>query len=97
MTVTPRHARGSSDLSTWRWIRRQLAGTAPKMVTRVMSGHAHGGVLPVRWARERDYDRVAALVAERVLPSSCRISSKRWSRCRREWAMGVDARRPSPG
>ena len=54
-----------------------MTGTTAKTVKRVIARHEAGGVLPVRAVRERNYDRVVALVAERVVKSSGRISAKR--------------------
>lgn len=54
-----------------------MTGTTAKTVKRVIARHEAGGVVPVRAVRERNYDRVVALVAERVVKSSGRISAKR--------------------
>ena len=49
----------------------------PKTVRRVIARHEAGGGAPVRTLRVRNYDVVAALVAERVARTSARISAKR--------------------
>ena len=54
-----------------------ICGTTPKTVRRVIARHEAGGGAPVRVPRERNYDVVAALVAERVGKTSGRISAKR--------------------
>ena len=43
-----------------------ICGTTPKTVRRVIARHEAGGGAPARAPRERNYDTVAALVAERV-------------------------------
>src|SRR5256886_10053127 len=53
-----------------------ISGTTPKTVRRVIARHEAGGV-PARVPRGRNYDSVAALVAERVEKTSGRISAKR--------------------
>src|SRR5216684_1696525 len=54
-----------------------ISGTTPKTVRRVIARHEAGGGAPVRSPRERNYDVVAALVAERVGKTAGRISAKR--------------------
>jgi hypothetical protein len=54
-----------------------IAGTTHKTVRRVIARHEAGGAAPQRAARERNYDSVAALVAERVERTAGRISAKR--------------------
>jgi hypothetical protein len=54
-----------------------LAATTPKTVKRVVARHEREGAGPVRAVRERNYDRVTVLVADRVVKSSGRISAKR--------------------
>src|SRR5437868_8638552 len=54
-----------------------ICGTTPKTVRRVIARHEAGGGAPVRVPRERNYDAVAALVAERVGKTAGRISAKR--------------------
>ncbi len=54
-----------------------ISGTTPKTVRRVIARHEAGGGAPVRSPRERNYDVVTALVAERVGKTSGRISAKR--------------------
>ena len=54
-----------------------ISGTTPKTVRRVIARHEAGGGAPARAPRERNYDAVAALVAERVEKTSGRISAKR--------------------
>ena len=53
------------------------AGTTHKTVRRVIARHEAGGAAPARAPRGRNYDGVAALVAERVEKTSGRISAKR--------------------
>jgi hypothetical protein len=55
----------------------QIAGTTHKSVKRVITWHEAGGAAPGRALRGRNYDGVAALVAERVRASQGRISAKR--------------------
>jgi len=55
----------------------QIAGTTHKTVKRVIARHEAGGAAPERAPRGRNYDGVAALVAERVEKTSGRISAKR--------------------
>ena len=55
----------------------EIAGTTHKTVRRVIARHEAGGAAPVRAPRGRNYDGVAALVAERVGKTSGRISAKR--------------------
>jgi transposase len=55
----------------------QIAGTTHKTVRRVIARHEAGGAAPQRAPRGRNYDGVAALVAERVEKTSGRISAKR--------------------
>jgi transposase len=54
-----------------------ISGTTPKTVKRVIARHEAGGAAPPRVRRERNYDAVAGLVAERVKKTSGRISAKR--------------------
>ena len=54
-----------------------ISGTTPKTVRRVIARHEAGGGAPVRSRRVRNYDVVAALVAERVRKTAGRISAKR--------------------
>ena len=54
-----------------------ISGTTPKTVRRVIARHEAGGGAPARSPRGRNYDVVAALVAERVEKTSGRISAKR--------------------
>ena len=54
-----------------------IAGTTHKTVRRVIARHEAGGAAPERAPRGRNYDGVAALVAERVEKTSGRISAKR--------------------
>jgi transposase len=54
-----------------------IAGTTHKTVRRVIERHEMGGAAPVRAPRGRNYDGVAALVAERVEKTRGRISAKR--------------------
>src|SRR5690242_16906959 len=54
-----------------------ICGTTPKTVRRVIARHEAGGGAPARAPRERNYDMVAALVAERVARTAGRISAKR--------------------
>ena len=46
-----------------------ISGTTPKTVKRVIARHEAGGGAPVRSPRERNYDIVAGLVAERLFVS----------------------------
>jgi transposase len=55
----------------------EIAGTTHKTVKRVIDRHEAGGGTPPRVRRGRNYDGVAALVAERVRRTSGRISAKR--------------------
>src|SRR5512140_1421703 len=55
----------------------QIAGTTHKTVKRVIARHEAGGAAPERVPRGRNYDGVAALVAERVEKTSGRISARR--------------------
>jgi transposase len=54
-----------------------LSGTTPKTVKRVIARHEAGGGAAERSPRERNFDVVAGLVAERVEKSQGRISAKR--------------------
>ena len=56
---------------------RRSAGTTHKTVKRVIARHEAGGAAPARAPRARNYDVVAALVAERVEKTPGRISAKR--------------------
>ena len=47
-----------------------ISGTTAKTVRRVIARHEAGGGAPVRSRRVRNYDVVAALVAERVRKTS---------------------------
>ena len=55
----------------------EIAGTTHKTVRRVIARHEAGGAAPARAPRGRNYDGVAALVAERVKKTLGRISAKR--------------------
>jgi hypothetical protein len=55
----------------------ELSATTPKTVKRVIARHEGGGAVPARAPRHRNYDQVAAVVAERVAKSGGRISAKR--------------------
>jgi transposase len=55
----------------------EIAGTTHKTVKRVIERHEAGGGAPPRVPRGRNYDGVAALVAERVDKTQGRISAKR--------------------
>jgi transposase len=55
----------------------EITGTTHKTVKRVIARHEAGGAAPGRAPRGRNYDGVAALVAERVEKTSGRISAKR--------------------
>ena len=55
----------------------EIAGTTHKTVKRVIARHEAGSAAPERAPRGRNYDTVAALVAERVEKTSGRISAKR--------------------
>src|ERR1700690_992337 len=55
----------------------QIAGTTHKTVRRVIARQEVGGAAPGRVPRGRNYDGVAALVAERVEKTAGRISAKR--------------------
>src|SRR5229473_1322613 len=54
-----------------------ISGTTPKTVRRVIARHEAGGGAAARAPRGRNYDGVAALVAERVKKTQGRISAKR--------------------
>jgi transposase len=54
-----------------------LSGTTPKTVKRVIARHETGGGRPERSPRERNFDVVAGLVAQRMEKSQGRISAKR--------------------
>jgi transposase len=54
-----------------------LSGTTPKTVKRVIARHEAGSSTPPRSPRERNYDIVITLVAERVAKTAARISAKR--------------------
>ena len=54
-----------------------ISGTTPKTVRRVIARHESGGGAPARAPRERNFDVVAGLVAERVRKTQGRISAKR--------------------
>jgi transposase len=55
----------------------EITGTTHKTVKRVIARHEAGGTVPGRAPRGRNYDGVAALVAERVEKTAGRISAKR--------------------
>ena len=55
----------------------EIAGTTHKTVRRVIARQEAGGAAPGRALRGRNYDGVAALVAERVKKTLGRISAKR--------------------
>jgi transposase len=54
-----------------------ISGTTPKTVKRVIARHEAGGGAAARVPRERNYDAVTGLVAERVARTAGRISAKR--------------------
>src|SRR6266849_1237934 len=54
-----------------------ISGTTPKTVRRVIARHEAGGGAAARAPRERNYDVVTVLVAERVGKTAGRISAKR--------------------
>ena len=54
-----------------------ISGTTPKTVRRVIARHEAGGGAPPRVPRERNFDVVAGLVAERVRKTQGRISARR--------------------
>jgi transposase len=54
-----------------------ISGTSAKTVRRVIARQEGGGSAPARSPRERNYDAVAELVAERVGKTAGRISAKR--------------------
>jgi hypothetical protein len=54
-----------------------ISGTTPKTVKRVIARHECDGGAPERRPRERNYDAVTALVAERVAKTQGRITAKR--------------------
>jgi transposase len=54
-----------------------ISGTSPKTVKRVIARHEASGGVPPRSPRERNFDAVAGLVAERVGKTAGRISAKR--------------------
>ena len=54
-----------------------ISGTTAKTVKRVISRLEAGGAVPARVPRDRNYDAVAELVAERVERTKGRISAKR--------------------
>ena len=54
-----------------------ISGTTHKTVKRVIARHEAGGGAPARARRERNFDVVAGLVAERVRKTQGRISAKR--------------------
>ena len=73
----------------------QIAGTTHKTVRRVIARHESGGAAPERAPRGRNYDSVAALVAERVEKTSGRISATRLLPAAR--AAGMPGRRVTSG
>jgi hypothetical protein len=54
-----------------------ISGTTPKTVKRVIARYEAGGGAPERGPRERNYDAVIGLVAERVAKTQGRITAKR--------------------
>jgi hypothetical protein len=54
-----------------------MCGSTPKTVKRVIDRHESGGGAPARAPRQRNYDAVVELVAERVKKTQGRISAKR--------------------
>ena len=75
-----------------------ISGTTPKTVKRVIARHEAGGGAPVRSPRGRNYDVVAALVAERVRKTAGRISAKRLlPAARAAGYSGVGAEFPAAG
>jgi hypothetical protein len=65
-----------------------ISGTAPKTVKRVIARHQAGSGTPPRAPRERNYDIVTTLVAERVAGTSaaggwrvhvCRVVLPAWT------------------
>jgi hypothetical protein len=75
-----------------------IAGTTHKTVRRVIERHEAGGGAAPRVPRDRNYDGVAALVAERVGKTAGRISAKRLlSAARAAGYGGSDRNYPSPG
>ena len=77
--------------------RPRSAARRPKTVKRVIARHEAGGGAPARVPRERNYDAVAGLVAERVDRTSARISAKRLLPAARAAGMRVAAELPPPG
>ena len=65
----------------------EIAGTTHKTVRRVIARHEAGGAAPERVPRGRNYDGVAALVAQRVEKTS---GGSRPSGCCRRAAAGYD-------
>jgi transposase len=55
----------------------ELCGTTPKTVRRVVERQRAGGLAPPRKQREKNTDRVADLIAERITTTDGRISAKR--------------------
>jgi hypothetical protein len=54
-----------------------MCGTTHKTVKRIIERAEAGGKPPARRVRERNYDSVSALVADRAAATSGRISAKR--------------------
>ena len=76
----------------------EIAGTTHKTVKRVIARHEAGGAAPERAPRGRNYDSVAALVAERVEKTAGRISAKRLlPAARAAGYAGSDRELPAPG
>jgi hypothetical protein len=75
----------------------EIAGTTHKTVKRVIARHEAGGAAPERAPRGRNYDGVAALVAERVEKTSGRISAKRLLPAAGCGVCGIAAEFPAPG
>jgi hypothetical protein len=72
-----------------------LCGTTPKTVKRVIARHEAGGGAPERSPRERNFDVVAGLVAERV--EKARAGSRRSGCCRPRGRPGMEGRRGISG
>jgi hypothetical protein len=73
------------------------SGTTPKTVRRVIARHEASGGAPARAPRERNYDAVAGLVAERVARTVGRISAKRLLPAARAAGYAVAPEFPPPG
>jgi hypothetical protein len=72
-----------------------ISGTTPKTVKRVIARHECAGATPTRVPRERNYDSVIELVAERVEKSKGRITAKRLSPPARAAGYGGSAPQPA--